>query len=288
MPLTGHMNMRKVNQIKLLAMKKGILIILIAFLYLSCKKDGGSGKPLYLSKVFTNDLLSEEYIYSTDKKAVRRNKYSTGGGQSNFAGFRIYEYENDLMNRMLQYNKEGNLINKMTFLYDGLKKVTRFDIFGNDESLDWYYMFEYDNNQQLSKMTGYSPNPVKKQGEWLFQYNEQSNLVSMKRYYFSNGTPVLSDSAVFTYADKTMPAHWQFYEELMYDFPTERTLESILATSFYYHNLAVGPIKTTHTFTQKTYNGQGYLVSQQYKLDADAGLGTTTTTNYNLKYEYIE
>jgi hypothetical protein len=268
-------------------MRTGILIIIIAMLIAGCKKDGGSGKQLYLGKVFINDLLSEEYIYSTDKKAVRRNYYNISQGQSKFGGFRLYEYENGLISRMLQYNKEGELFNKKTILYDGSKKITRVDEFGSDENLDWYYMFQYDNNQQLSKVIPYSPNPAKKQGEWLFQYNGQNNLVSLKRYYMSNGDLFLSDSAHFTNSDKSMPAHWQLYEELMIDFPSDKTLECMLAGTFYYHNLALGPTKTNHTFTQKAYNGQGYLTAQQYKLEADVGMGITTT-NYNLKYEYIE
>src|SRR5687767_3348290 len=102
---------------------KKILIPLALLLIAGCKKDGGSGKQLYLGKVFINDLLSEEYIYSTDKKAVRRNYYNISQGQSKFGGFRLYEYENGLISRMLQYNKEGELFNKKTILYDGSKKI---------------------------------------------------------------------------------------------------------------------------------------------------------------------
>lgn len=97
-------------------MQKSILIIIFALIYVGCKKDGGSGKQLYLSKVFINDLLSEEYIYSSDMKVVRRNYYSTNQGQSKFASFRLYEYENGLISRMLEYDKDGQLNNKKTIL----------------------------------------------------------------------------------------------------------------------------------------------------------------------------
>ena len=261
-------------------------LLLTAVVALACKKDGGSGKKLYLGKVYSNDLLSEEYIYSSDKKAIRRNRYTTHSGVSNFAGFRLYEYENDLITRVLAYNKDGVLIDKTNISYNAAGKITRLDLYGNNEMLDYYYIWEY-NNQELSKIVGYSPNPTKKQGEWLVENNTHNSVVSFRRYYVSSGNLYLSDSAYFTYADKKIPDHWQFYEELMYDFPIDITLESIFSTSVKYHNIAVGPYKATYTFSEKTYNGQGYLISQHYKLEADAGLGVTAT-NLNMKYEYIE
>lgn len=160
-------------------------------------------------------------------------------------------------------------------------------MFGNDEDLDWYTLYQYDNNQQLSKAIVYYANPVQKTNEWHFKFNAQNNLVSIKRHYMSMGNPVLGDSASFVYTDKTLPAHWQLYEEFMYEFPIDKTLVCMLATSFFHHNIAVGLSQSTHTFTQKNYNSQGYLTSQQYKLEAKNGL-ETTTTNYNLKYQYIE
>lgn len=268
-------------------MRKILLIMLIVAIYVACKKDGGgSGKKRYLSKVFVNDLLSEEFIYSSDKKAIRRNRYNTSGGTSVFAQFRIYEYENGVLTRMLQYNKEGELADKKVLSYNASNKIARLDLYGKDELLDWYYTYEYDNNQQVSKVNSYSLNPVKKQGEKIFQYSPGNILVSLRRYYLSLGNMVLSDSAHFS-SDRSIPDHWDFYEELMVDFPADRTLEGIVANNYFYHELAVGPSKTTHAFTQKTYNNQGYLVSQQYKSDVDAGMGIVTT-NYNLKYEYIE
>ena len=261
---------------------------MIILLCTTCKKNGGgSAKPLYLSKVFINDLLSEEYIYSSDMNAVRRNGYNTSGGQSTFAGFRLYEYENGLMRSMLQYNKDSELSNRYDILYDGSEKITRVNMLGADGVIDYYWLYEYDNNQQLSKMVTYTPNPTKKQGEWQLKYNTPNNLVSIKRYYLSLGNMILNDSATFTYADKTIPAHWQLFEELMVEFPGDKTLLCIPATSYYYYLAGGPPTKSNHTFSQKTYNGHGYLTSQQYKLEVDNGLGTTTT-NYNLKYEYIE
>jgi hypothetical protein len=268
-------------------MKTSLFVYLCLMSMLACKKEGGSGKQLYLSKVFVNDLLSEEYIYSSDMHAIRRNSYSTGGGQSTFFSFRIYEYENGLLSKMLRYSKEGNLSEKRELSYDASNKIKRIDNFGNDEVLDGYGVFEYDNNQQLSKIIFNSGPPTKKTGEWQVKYDAQNNLLSLKRYYLSLGNLILFDSVQFTHADKAIPAHWQLYEELLQEFPAEKTIEFITADSMYYYLAGGPPVRITTTISGKTYNGQGYLISQQYKQESDNGLGTTTF-NYNLKYEYIE
>lgn len=268
-------------------MKKILIICLCLLAAFACKKEGGSGKQLYLSKVFINDLLSEEYIYSSDMKVVRRNYYGTGSGQSVFGGFRIYEHENGMLSKLLRYSKDGALVYKKEFSYDASKKLTRVDNFSNDGEADGYHLYQYDDNQQLSKVVLYSAPPTKKAGEWFFVFDAQNNPVSIRRYYMSLGNPILFDSAHFTQTSKTIPAHWQLYEEMFQEFNAENTIETMTADSYYYYMSGGPPLKSTHTFTDKKYNGQGYLTSQHYKIEADNGLGITTI-NYNLKYEYIE
>lgn len=266
-------------------MKKYFIICLIWMF--ACKKEGGSGKQLYLSKIFVNELLAEEYIYSSDMNPVRKNFYNTGSGQSVFGGFRLYEYEDGMISKVLQFNKDSDLSDKKELKYNEAKKITRLDKFGNDETLDGYSTFEYDNNK-LSKMINYSVNPVKKTGEWQFTVDAQNNVVSLRRYFVSSGNLIFNDSVHFTWSNKTSPAHWRLYEQLIFEFPVERTIESLFADSLYYYMIGTPPITALHTFTQKAFNAQGYIISQQYKLEGSNFLGGTTTTNYNLKYEYVE
>lgn len=267
-------------------MKKYITIAVVIITVFACKKEGGSGKPLYLSKVFTDDLLSEEYIYSTDKKVIRRNMYSTNTGQSKLYAFRLYEYDDDKISTMRSYNDDGVLADKRVLTYNGAGNVSRMDTYGKDEVLDYYYIFEY-SNSQLSKIIGYAASPVKKTAEWLFAWNAQNKMHSIKRYWLNSGIVYLSDSAVFDWSDKTMPAHWQLFESLMINFPIDNTLLFMFADSYYYYYVNAPPTFGTHYLTQKTYNSRGYLVSQNYNLDGNNGLGPVII-NHSYKYEYIE
>jgi hypothetical protein len=267
-------------------MKKIFIFTLCLITVFACKKEGGSGKQLYLDKIFIDDLLSEEYTYSSDMKVIRRNYYSTGSGTSQFSGFRIYDYEDGLISGVWQFSKDGALVDKKVILYSDSKNITRIDYYGNDDEMDSYKLLQYDNNQ-LSKMIVYNTNPIKKAGEWHISWNAQNRMATLKRYWISLGNLILSDSVHFSWSNKTVPDHWQLYEELMLEFPADKSLECMFADSFYYYISGGPPIISTHTFTQKTYNGQGYLTSQEYKIEGSNGLGPINI-NYNLKYEYIE
>jgi hypothetical protein len=267
-------------------MKKSLLFALCLVAFFACKKEGGSGKQLYLDKIFTDDLLSEEFIYSSDMKVIRKNYYGTSSGSSKFSSFRVYDYEDGLISGVLQYSKDGELNDKKVIMYNNSKKISRVDYYYNDDEMDYYGVFDYDNNQ-LKKMILYSANPVKKTGEWQFGWDAQNRVVSVKRYWMSLGNLILSDSVRFSWSNKTVPEHWQFYEELMLEFPADKSIECMFADSYYYYISGGPPITSTNTFTQKTYNGQGYLTAQQYKIEGSNGLGPINVT-YNLKYEYIE
>jgi hypothetical protein len=267
-------------------MKKVMLFTLCLFILFACKKEGGGGKKLYLSKIYTNDLLSEEYTYSSDMKVIKRNYYNTNMGVSQLGQFRVYEYSDGLISKVYQYSKEGVLYDRKDISYNDAKKISRVDYYGNNSDLDNYSTFQYYNNQ-LTKVILYSANPVKKAGEWQYNWNADNKLVSLRRYWVSIGTMYLSDSVEFSWSNKPLPGHWQLYEQMMLEFPIDRSMECMETDSFYYYYSGGPPIISDHTFTQKTYNNKGYLTSQQYKLQVNNGLGITTT-NYNLKYEYIE
>src|SRR5688500_13680239 len=179
---------------------KKIIIIICAFIFvLACKKNGGSGKQLLLSKVYSNNLLAMEYTYSLDKKPVRRDIYGTSQGQSVFAGFRLYKYENGLLREVLFYNKDNKLSDKHIVTHDASGNVTRIDRYGAGEEISYYSVFQYDNGEHLSKMINYTTDPVKKNGEWQFEYDGQGQIISLRRYVQNMASLTLFDSAHFTY-----------------------------------------------------------------------------------------
>lgn len=267
-------------------MKTFLFIVAGALVFFSCKKDGGSGKKMMLSKVFIDNLLSEEYIYSADKKPLRRNSYSTSLGQSTFAGFRLYGYTNGQLTEKLQYNKFNQLSAKHVLSYNASNQLSRIDAYGADDEIDLYFLFEYGADQQISQINTYSVAPVKKSGELLLEYDPDGNLLSFKRYYLS-GTWILFDSTTFTAADRSLPDHWDYYEMYPLDFPVEKTFLQMPAASMHYYLAGGPPSKSNHTYSNKVYNSAGYLTSQHYKLEADNAI-TITTFDYELRYEYVE
>jgi hypothetical protein len=267
-------------------MKKILIPFALLTIAGACKKDGSSDKNMLLSKVFINNLLSEEYMYSSDKKPVRRNHYFTNQGQSSFAGFRLYEYTNGLITTELEYNKDNQLTGRTGITYNASNQISRMDTYGSDAVIDYYTTFEYENNR-LSKVNAYSTGPVKKTGERFFKFDANGNLISIRRYWLNGNSWALSDSVTLTYGNKPLPAHWKYYEMTLQEFPYEKTFSEIPATSFYYYVAGGPPLKSNHTYTQKVYNGAGYLVSQHYRIDVDNAINITTY-DYDLKYEYIE
>lgn len=253
----------------------------------ACKKDSGSGggKPLYLHKVFIDEMLTEEYIYTTDKKISRYNIYSTNLGQSNLSAFRLYEYTGDRITEMKQYNKDGALNSRRVIKYNDAGNPTRVDHYSNTEDdIAFYYVFQYSNGL-LTKIQNYQP-PAQASGNTINTYDAQNRLHTRKRYTTSSGSTILLDSAEFSWSNKDMPDHWHFYESMMLSFPTERTLQLMFADSIYTYVPNTPPILTNFTLSQKKYNDRGYLESQQVHVKSVAF--TTAEQTFNLKYEYIE
>src|SRR5687768_4624864 len=95
------------------------LVVIAVLLFSACKKDNGSNKQLYLSKVYEDALLTREYIYSSDKKPLRLNFYSTNTGQSVSAGFRLYDYlANGNLGAVSIFTSTSQFFNKYALQYD--------------------------------------------------------------------------------------------------------------------------------------------------------------------------
>ena len=110
-----------------------VLFILFAFLF-ACKKDKADNKQLLLSKVYEDGLLNYEYQYSADKKPQRRNVYNTNSGQSVYAGFRLYQYENGLPKEVSDFNASNNFWGKYTIQYDINKRPSRLDYYNSSNT----------------------------------------------------------------------------------------------------------------------------------------------------------
>src|SRR5689334_6341267 len=119
-------------------MKTFFFLTTLVVLFVACKKDksNNNNKQQYLSKVFKDGLLEVEYFYDGNKRPYRRNEYSTNNGASNFAGFRLYEYNaNNLLETISIFSKNSGFLQKYRILYDVNKQISRMDDLAGDNSI---------------------------------------------------------------------------------------------------------------------------------------------------------
>lgn len=265
-----------------------LFCLTIGIYFASCKKDKSQPDRL-LSKVFRDGQLQHEYVYDTDKKVVRKNRYNVGQGQSNLAGFRLYNYNSDgLVSDITDFTASSQFSDKVSIVYDVNKRVSRLNQKKSDNSITFYYVFEYDGGNKLAKYSLYSQSNDEKTVDAQFTYTAGGFLSKIIRRSFINGAPVKLDSATFS-VDKQLPRHWNYYEMLLVfssNFSDRIFLDMVTNSSFYYRYDAP-PQKTDRVFAEKAYDDKGYLVKQLMTTKA-VDVGPATITNTELSYEYIE
>lgn len=268
-----------------------ISIFLIAvFAASSCKKDKQPSKQLLLSKVFQDALLKSEYIYSSDRKPIRLNMYSTGSGQSKLSVFRLYQYTTDgLLDEITIFTAANNQFNnKYKLQYDANKRITRMDDLSSDNSVQTYYLFDYNAQGHLAKYIAYNATTSKKVGEGVYGYN-QDNLEKINRYIYSLNNPILYDSTTYVFGANKFPSHWKHFEIFLpIALPNgDRTFYEMFYESYFHYFVDAPPATTDATLSGRAYNAAGYLTQQHILLESKF-LGATTSTTHDMTYEYIE
>lgn len=260
----------------------------ISISFASCKKDKSQPDRL-VSKVFRDGQLQHEYIYGTDKKVVRKNRYNTGQGQSNLTSFRLYNYNADgLVADVTDFTASNQFSDKISILYDVNKRVTRLNQKKSDNSISFYYVFEYEAGSKLSKYSLFSQSNDEKTAEAQFSYTADGFLSKVTRRSFVNGAPKKLDSTTFS-VNKKLPEHWNYYEMLLVfssNFSDRIFLDMITTGSFYYR-FDAPPQTVDRIFADKIYNDKGYLVKQTMTTKV-VDIGPATITNTELSYEYIQ
>ena len=270
-------------------MKKVFLLLLfIPLFFLTCKKEKDAAKQLYLSKIYEDGLLTTEYIYSADKKPLRRNFYSTNLGQSVFASLRLYQYSTaGLLDEVVDFTKANTFIDKYKFQYDINKKPSRMDELASDNTVQYYSVYEYSPTGYLAKFTRYIASTNKKTFEGRFTNDADGKIKKLVRYFYSGNNATLNDSTTFTFNSK-LPAHWNYFESLpdmvlpnSYRYFFDMTCDSL----FYYHP-DTPPFKSSVSFSGKEYNAQGYLSKQTITYVNESN--SISTTHSDMSYEYVE
>jgi hypothetical protein len=264
-------------------MKKIICLLAIAFAF-SCKKDGsGSGQhKLLLSKVYFNDLLQSEYIYSTEGRLIRMNYFTIGGGVSSLSTYRIYNYNGDgTIKEVLHYNNSHIATIKKVYTYNAQGKVSRIDeasdytLSSDFDDTDYYFVYDYDAKGQLTKVTSREPNFTLRYYE-NFSYDDDGNLVYYESRYNDDGQVVLKEKLDIVHGDKKIPEHWQ---KMLIE-PTDFSLYEMFIASKKYTSYWSPPASIyEYVYKSRVYNNEGYLTSQVYET-------TSSGSIYNNKYTY--
>ncbi len=261
----------------------------LVVLLFACKKDkDNKSKQLYLSKVFKDGLLEIEYFYDANKLAFRRNDYTTNNGVSNYAGFRLYEYNsNKLLESMTMFSKNNAFIQKYRIQYDANKQPSRMDDLAADNSLEWYHIFDYNLQGDFSKYSIFNAGTNKKTIEATYSYNDHK-LTKIIRMNYSNNPPTKYDSSTWSLNNKTLPTSWNAFETFPFaSLPTgdQTFMEMKLDSSFYYY-VDAPPATNRATLSAKQYNGEGYLIKQHFNYKV-TGI-VSQTIDFDRTYEYIE
>ena len=270
-------------------MKKILPILLIAAICFACNKDKSSGKQWLLHKVYQNNVLKLEYIYSADKKPQRRNNYNSIGGQSVFTGSRRYQYNaNGLLEEVSNFNKDSVLTERYRLQYDLNKRLLRQDYYGNGNTIQYYDQFENDATGKLIRYTTFNAASNKKMVEAQYSYDPQGHPVSIKRYTYSLNNLVLHDTASFT-IEKDFPSWWSYYETwpavaLPYE---DQTFFEMTFTRSYFYLANTPPVTSEATYTNKIYNQEGLVIKQQVSTKIE-GYGSPTVSVIEKTYEYTE
>lgn len=272
---------------------KAILIpwlLLAGLLFYGCKKDKSPGKQVFLSKLFADGLLQYEYLYSIDKKPVRRNSYSTNTGQSVFSGFRLYEYSADgLLEYITDFSKTNSFINKYSIQYDVNKRPTRMNDLAADNSIQFYYLFDYDAAGKFGAYELYNAATSKKTVSAAYSYNAGGKIAKIIRTTYQFTTPGLYDSTTFNLESFNFPPYWSYFEMLPFvGLPNGDDLfYEMLFNSYYRYYANAPPLEYTITYSNRTYNNAGLPVKVNARYVSDDNTFPPVITNKEFTYEYI-
>lgn len=268
---------------------KNLLIIALAITCCyACKKDKGGGRHLLLSKMYEDGLLKLEYFYSADKRPQRRNMYGTGTGQSVFAGFRLYQYQNELPVEASDFNSNNQFTNRYTVTYDLNKRPSRVDYYNSSNTLYTYYTLDYNASGQMTTYSAFNANTSKKTLEAQFKWDQQGQVAGINRYTFTGNTLVKYDSTTYKMDNKQFPAWWSYYEMIpIIALPKgDNTFYDMICTSSFYYYVDAPPSTTDFSMSDRTYNNDGLVIKQR------TSYTTKSITNYSntveRTYEYTE
>jgi hypothetical protein len=269
-------------------MKKYLFLPTIAILFLiSCKKGGdGSSNTLMLAEVYSNGYLENEYQFSLDKLLIRHNQYTVVASQPKLVSYVLFEYgPDDQISKRKIFTANDTLNNWHVLSHDNAGLLTRMDWYLVAGTVTEYRIFEYDQQNRMTKYTikNGGTNATKSYVEYT--YDDQGRLDYQKHYSWDTDKFKLTQEFDYVPAGKNVYKHWQKFMTYPGDLQVSAlTSESVHAIS--YDDNGKVTADWTETATGRQYNEAGYLVKQTlnkvYVKPANPG------NVRNLEYNYVQ
>lgn len=270
-------------------MKKIFFVILLAAAATACRKDSsGSAKgKMLLSKIFVNDLLSNEFIYDLDGKLSRINLYVTGGGVSSLAGYYLHQYDSDgRLSERIQYSSDHAPLRRQVYTYSDQGRLSRVDEASASvaeadlDIMDFYWTYNYDVKGQLETIYNYKSNYVYINHK-KYIYDNQGLWQGWEYYIYEDSDYQLKEKFEFSPGGKPIPDHWKHFLVV----PSDFNLFRLFVPGFKVTSYWGGPTGSDliYAFENREYNSQGYVTREVMKVTS-----TTDFSESERRFEYVQ
>ena len=193
-------------------MKKYFFLPVVALLFLfSCKKSGdGASNTFMIGEVLTNGYLESEYQYALDKKLVRYNQYNVVASQAKLGLYVLYEYgPDDQISKRKIFTSNDTLNNWYVLSHDNAGRLTRMDWYAFGATVTEYRIYEYDQQNRMSKYTVKNGANNATKGYVEYTYDDQGRLDLQKHYSWDTDKFKLTQEVDYVPAGKNVYNHWQ-------------------------------------------------------------------------------
>jgi hypothetical protein len=238
--------------------------ITVVFLFSSCKKDKNNDPgETTLSKMYENGKLITEFIYSPQKKMIRENNYDEVTGMLDYATAFEYNASGNMVTEK-QYNEANKLSGIVNYIRDAGGKLIKHEYkshTGSDSGkITVRVKYSYDLAGRISKQSWVDLVTDKVYDARFISYYGNNNLKSVKGYNYYGGPAELKYLIEYSPASDALLPGYASHTGYIIDF---RLPEFVAAEkNYYYYNGAPIIIEIKTSFSNRKYNGKGYITEQ--------------------------
>jgi hypothetical protein len=271
------------------AMKQSFNIFfsfVLACLITACKKEKSPGKETVLSKIYQDNKLLYEFVYSSQKRMVRLNTYDELTGQFDYANAFEYDEAGTLVSEK-SYGQSNKLSAQVMYTSDATKKILYheyMDLSGSDSGhITVQVHYSYDASGRVSQQTWIDPVTKDTNSFRTLTYYRNGNLKNIDSYFY-----YLSPS--LQYKLKYFPEGEPLPESIIRHrgYPVNFLLYDLVAGekhSFNYNDdQVVGERK--EIFSNRQYDDKGYLLRQTLTKKNITPAGADQVIE--MRYEYLQ